>query len=148
MRMVTEKLTARELDDLNDLFPTKSRKEALAYFGDPANKKLLEDWAMELVAEHQPPLRPGDVVNPRDELWTLLKGCMRAKQQQDNEKGSDGFAACCCLAKTYFMPMGCACKRDHNKSRPMVGLQQSLCSQCSVCLRCGKLLGSNGAIRT
>ena len=146
VRMVTEKLTSREWDDLNDLFPTKSRKEALAYFGNPATRRVWEDWAKELIAEHQPPLRPGDVVNPRDELWILLKGCMRAKQQQDLERDTGVYAGCCCLAKTYFMPRGCGCQRStSSRTSPpsSSALQQALCGQCSVCMRCGKLLGIN-----
>ena len=51
---------------------------------------------MELMEEHQPPLKPGDVVSPKLELWTLLKGHMRAQQQMDGDKN---FGACCCLSK-------------------------------------------------
>ena len=82
---------------------------------------------MELMEEHQPPLKPGDVVSPKLELWTLLKGHMRAQQQMDGDKN---FGACCCLSKTYFMPQGCGC-RPINKARP--GLDVTQCSKCSTC---------------
>ena len=137
MRYVTEKLTAREFEELLELQPQESRKHALSFFGHPANIRIWEEWACELVEEHQPPLKPGDVVSPKLELWTILKGHMRARQQLDMEKN---YAACQCLSKTWLMPQGCGC-RPVNKVRPLLDLAQ--CSKCSTCLRCGKLPGSN-----
>jgi hypothetical protein len=114
----------------------------LSFFGHPANIEIWREWAMELMEEHQPPLKPGDVVSPKLELWTLLKGHMRAQQQMDGDKN---FGACCCLSKTYFMPQGCGC-RPINKARP--GLDVTQCSKCSTCLRCGKPLASKTGLST
>ena len=135
MRFCTSKLTAREMDDLMDLIPLPSRKHALNWFGHPANVEIWKQWAIELMEEHQPPLKPGDVVDPKTELWTILKGYMRSTQQINMEQTYGG---CCCLSKTYFMPKGCGCKIPH-RGREVPDTTQ--CSKCSVCLRCGKLLG-------
>lgn len=136
VRFVTEKLTAREWEDLHELMPLPQRKLALSFFGQAANVDIWREWALELMQEHQPPLKPGDVVNPKLELWSVLKGYMRAKQQLDGDRN---FGACSCLCKTYFMPEGCGC-RPPNKVRPALDVTQ--CSKCSTCMRCGKSLGS------
>ena len=137
VRYVTEKLTAREDEELRELIPLPSRKHALVFFGQPSTILVWEEWALELVQEQQPPLKPGMLVSARTELWTLLKGYMRAKQQLEIEKNYGG---CACLCKTYFMPKGCGCRPPSRGFKPM--LDVTLCPKCSTCLRCGKLPGS------
>lgn len=134
LRQLTEKMTAREKADLNDLMPTQPQREAMKMFGHPDTVKVMEEWAVELMQEFANPLVPGRVVNPKEELWTVLKGLMKARHGcQDRSQ----FAACECLCRSHFMPMGCGCKDFLGTGK----VDSRLCEQCSTCLRCGRLLG-------
>lgn len=134
LRQLTEKMTAREKADLNDLMPTVPQRAAMKMFGHPDTIKVMEEWAVELSKEFATPLTPGSVVNPKEELWTVLKGLMKARHGcQDRGQ----FAACECLCQTHFMPMGCGCKDFLGTDK----VDARLCEKCSICLRCGKWLG-------
>lgn len=146
LRMRTEQLTARETQDLLAIVTDEGgpghSKFVLVDFGHPCMTEVLDRWAFSLVGQQNPPLQPGDMVDPKSEMFSLFKGVMRGHHRlQDPLR----IAGCNCLCKTWFMPMGCSCKHLQGQ----VGVTKHyLCRKCSTCLRCGKLFGSISAMLT
>ena len=144
--MRTEVLTAREKEDLLEIVTEEggpgNSKFVLVDFGHPCMTEILDRWAYSLVEQHKPSFWPGDVVDPKSEMFSLFKGVMRGNQRlQDPTK----IVGCNCLCQTWFMPKGCSC----NHLQGQVGLTRHyLCRKCSTCLRCGKLFGSIIAMLT
>ena len=138
LRMLTEGMTAREKEDLHDLGTNIVQRSAMKYFGLHQSLEVMEHWAVELLSLTSLPR--GVPVSPKEELWTVCKGIMRAYQES---QGHRNFAACQCLAKTYFMPQGCGCKPPLTAAeREQHQVDFRMCDKCSVCLRCNKLLVS------
>lgn len=134
LRERTEDMTAREKEELHALRPTLPQRSAMKYFGHPDAAEVLEEWACKLGKDRQPPIRPGTMVEPKEEIWTLLKGLMRARQHAESHDYTK-FGACVCLCRTHFMPRGCGCKDDLG---PNV-VDSRICEKCSTCIRCGLL---------
>ena len=84
---------------------------------------------------------PGDVVSINEVLFTLMKHLLLSDRKNSPPLNEEvgRCVGCSCCSKTYFMPMGCDCKRVKIYSQKW--LPATLCSKCSRCMRCYKFLG-------
>lgn len=84
---------------------------------------------------------PGEMAHVGSILFTLCKGLCIAERAglPVLAENAQGVTSCSCMAETYCMPMGCSHKK--RKLTKDVWLPTTLCSECSKCMRCEKLLG-------
>ena len=140
VRMRTRTLTVMEAENLNIRVEGDTYKQYLLQgVGRPGlDHHSIKLWYTELLKDSLMPhvYRPGEVVDPKQPLWSLCKALMH----HHREESADCIHMCDCLNATYFMPAGCKC-RDRTKAPPDFPTEDVECRKCCYCLRCGKLLG-------
>ena len=93
--------------------------------------------------EHSPQM-PGVCFSLRSVGFSVAKHLMLQHRAEFNGDEITQAIPCSCFARTYIMPHGCVHKPAllHRNN----WLKETLCDQCSTCLRCDKLLGWYGLL--
>lgn len=125
----------------NDVPPAvaKDLKKVADFFGKATGASSNATRCIKHYAEKHN-FAPGDMAHVGSIIFTLCKALCIAERAGLPVLAEDGTCtSCSCMAETYCMPMGCDHKR--RKLTKDIWLPSTLCSECSKCLRCQKLLG-------
>ena len=82
-----------------------------------------------------------DQIQLNDPVFPLAKHLMMVERSEYTLEEGRRTVGCSCLAATYLMPEGCVHKQNQLHKQGNCLLNQTLCSWCSKCVRCQKLLG-------
>ena len=114
-------------------------KKVIKFFGEESGagapcKRLMKHLAQ----EHH--LELDQKVSIHSIMFTLAKHLVISERSGPKVAEGQSYIGCSCLASTYTMLEGCTHRATKMYLKDVV-LLQTLCHQCSVCLRCGQFLG-------
>ena len=115
--------------------------KVLKFFGQEAGANAASKRILKYL-DDTAPQEKGECFGIRTVGFSICKSRLLASRAgQPDIEGRENVITCRCFAKTYCMGSGCKHRnwKMHNVDTMIGG--HTLCSECSVCLRCGKYLG-------
>lgn len=145
-RLMNSELTPAEREGLlvhrNDGVPlpvVRDLKRVYQLFGKRTGANANAKRALEYFA-NKDRLKVDDMVSISSLEFTLCKHILLADRVGPELLECDTCFGCSCFSKTYVTPLGCKHKKV-KIFKESTYLPHTLCHECSICLRCDKLLG-------